>query len=520
VQHGRSNVVLIAPHGGRRPLTDPTAPRERKVNDLHTADLTAELAAALDATAIINHGCDRNDLDLNRIGQITRRAPWFLDLLLREIASVLARHTRAQVLLIHGWNVCQPKCDLGVGGVEGADGLRPLGDAALSVDVDYWRTRIAAFRAATATAGICTSVGERYPAAHRSNLLQAFTTRSADSSNSHLRQLAQWARDGRLNSVQLELGIPVRWPGPLRRALHAAAVVAFGGTPATATDWAPRSYRPNGSAPLGFHFHDPEAGITAFTSITPFGAATTGRLLLFLGGKEIALFTGEEPGGQDSVGGLTYAADGDDVMLHFDGYATRLVDADLYLDLEAALAASVLAEIQLDLRYRALAVANEHDARAGRFIGEVRLHDRRRVINARGFCDPGIALRGPGSHTARTHLAASFDDHRAFNLRASDGVAPFGGMVITNGSTEREPTGELTIAYDGDHYTPQRFDLSLRKGTAPIVAYPLARMPILRPLSDGAHARITFGPARFEWDGRIGWGVYEYARRVMPRRES
>ncbi|MBI3388690.1 MAG: hypothetical protein HY027_13220 [Deltaproteobacteria bacterium] len=515
VQRGRSDLVLIAPHGGRRPLTDPAAPRERKVNDLHTADLTAKLAAALDATAIINHGCDRNDLDLNRIGQITRRAPWFLELLLEELATILTRHARAQVLLIHGWNVCQPKCDLGVGGIEEPDGLHALGDAALSVDVDYWRTRIATFRTATATAGIRTSVGERYPAAHRSNLLQAFTTRFADSSNIHLRQLAQWARDGRLNSVQLELGIPVRWPGSLRCALHAAAITAFSGTPATATDWAPRSHRARGVAPLGFHFHDPAAGITAFTSITPFSAATAGRLLLFLGGKEIALFTGEESGERESVGGLTYAIDGNDVTLHFEGYATRLADADLYLDLEAALAASVLAEIQLDLRYRPSGVANEHGARAGHFVGTVRVHDRSHVINARGFCDPGIAMRGPGSHGARTHLAASFDDQRAFNLRASDGVVPLRGLVIANALTEREPTGELTIAHDSDPYTPRRFDLSLRDASAPIVAHPLARMPILRPLIDGAHARITFGPARFEWDGRIGWGVYEYARRVL-----
>ena len=55
-RRGRSAVLVIAPHGGRR---DPGANRSgiaaplraRKVNDLHTADLAEELADGLDAGA-------------------------------------------------------------------------------------------------------------------------------------------------------------------------------------------------------------------------------------------------------------------------------------------------------------------------------------------------------------------------------------------------------------------------------------------------------------------------------------
>ncbi|HUI26846.1 MAG TPA: hypothetical protein VL403_12250, partial [Candidatus Kryptonia bacterium] len=228
VRRGRSDVLLVAPHGGRRPAADPAVPRERKVNDLYTAELTSDLAAALDASAIINDACDRNQIDLNRITQVRRHAPWFLDLLVDEIAAVLDRHSQAQVLVVHGWNVAQPKCDLGVGGIEDGAALRPLGDAALSVAPEYWNSRVAGFRVACRAAGIATPVGERYPAAHRNNLLQSLTARFRDAPDHRMRRLAGWAADGRLNAIQLELGIPLRWPGGPRRALQAAAVRAFG----------------------------------------------------------------------------------------------------------------------------------------------------------------------------------------------------------------------------------------------------------------------------------------------------
>ena len=81
-RRGRSGVLVIAPHGGRREPTPPVGrpgarfgARPRKVNDLHTVDVAEELADALDAALIANPTLDRNHLDLNRITQVTGRAP-------------------------------------------------------------------------------------------------------------------------------------------------------------------------------------------------------------------------------------------------------------------------------------------------------------------------------------------------------------------------------------------------------------------------------------------------------------
>ena len=517
VRRGSSDVILIAPHGGRRAIGDPAAPTERKVNDLHTADVTNDLAAALDATAIINDGCDRNELDLNRISQVHRRAPWFLDLVVGEIAAVLARHRRAQVLIVHGWNTGQPKCDLGVGAIEQGERLEPLGQAELSVTPDYWHSAVARFRALCTAAGIATPVGERYPAAHRNNLLQLFTVRFADSNHPHVRQLATWASARRLHAVQLELGIPLRWPGPLRRGLHDAAVEAFG-KPAPLSSWSTPPIPPSPPVgPLGFHVHEPTSGVTLFTSITPMGSGTAGRLLLFLGGREIALFTGEEPGARSAVGGLIFEPLPRGFALCFDGYASRLGDADLYLDLEAALAASTLVRVRANLHYCGAADGESTEPRPGQFGGTIAIDDRVITVDAGGFLDPAVAIRGPGRHAARTHLAAVFDRDTALNVRAAEGDSALTGPIVFAGRRHPAPSGHVTMLHDGDAYTPAGFHLHLTPPALPVTAVPLARMPILRPLGGGAHARITFGPARFEWDGRIGWGVYEYARRVMPR---
>jgi len=516
IRSGHCDVLLIAPHGGRRPSTDAAFPRVRKVNDLYTAELTLDLAAKLDATAIVNGGCDRNEIDLNRIGQITRRAPWFLDLLVERIAALRAHHREIQVLVVHGWNIGQPKCDLGVGGTEIAGTLHPLGEASLSVAPGYWAGRVAAFRAACAGAGITTVVGERYPAAHRSNLLQALSPRFVDHADPRLRQLAEWARGGHLNAVQLELGIPLRWPGRLREALVGAAAAAFGSAADSAPPWRPgKSPGHAPLTPLGFHFHDAGENLTLFTSIGRLGVTTGGRLLLFLGGQEIALFTGEEAGERSRVGGLELLADGDGARLHFRGHVTRLSDAGLYLDLEAALAASALTEIELRLHFEPSSGRGREAApRPGRFTGTIGIGNRLATIAANGFLDPALLVRGPGRHEARTHLAASFDENTCLSIRCAGGETA-NALVVTNGvgSTTR---ARIEVETDADAYTPRAFLLRLGDDPTPVRAWPLARMPIVRPLDDGTHARITFGPARFERAGRIGWGVYEYGRRIGP----
>jgi len=71
----------------------------------------------------------------------------------------------------------------------------------------------------------------------------------------------------------------------------------------------------------------------------------------------------------------------------------------------------------------------------------------------------------------------------------------------------------VAIATDGDVYTPTRFELSCQ-GLPPLRGAPLSRMAILRPLGDGGYLRVTFGVARYDWAGEMGYGLYEYARPV------
>jgi len=116
VIHGAAPLVLVAPHGGRRdPLLRPWREGGLKVNDLHTAALTAELAAATGASALVNGTLDRNETDLNRICEMVERAPRFLELLAAIIDEKLAAHERVTLLTVHGWNVVQTSLDIGLG---------------------------------------------------------------------------------------------------------------------------------------------------------------------------------------------------------------------------------------------------------------------------------------------------------------------------------------------------------------------------------------------------------------------
>jgi hypothetical protein len=155
VRRGTSALLLVAPHGGARSGARPVRGTV-KVNDLHTATLAEELATELDAGLVANPFLDRNVLDLNRISQVARAAAWFPALLEHLIDEILARHERAEILFLHGWNTLQAKCDIGIGHF-----LRDAGDAdahaaALTASPAFVSTRLAALRAACAARGIAT----------------------------------------------------------------------------------------------------------------------------------------------------------------------------------------------------------------------------------------------------------------------------------------------------------------------------------------------------------------------------
>src|SRR3989442_5085313 len=210
---GDGPLVVVAPHGGRRDAERrPWAGGHLRMNDLHTASLTAELAALLGGPALINEAHDRNDVDLNRVSEAHQRAPWFLERLADLVDAAVRRHGRATLLALHGWNVVQPVVDLGLGCTPGEDPFA-VGRAA-AVSPAFAARALPRLVEACRARGIAATVGARYPARHRENLVQLFTPRYAEDGRPLVRALAALAP--LVDAVQLELGIALRWPGPWR----------------------------------------------------------------------------------------------------------------------------------------------------------------------------------------------------------------------------------------------------------------------------------------------------------------
>src|SRR5579859_281391 len=162
VIEGTAPLLLIAPHGGRAGSASRST-LHPKVNDLETAAITRDLARRLGATALINAGMDRNEIDCNRLSQLGERAPWLLDLIAEYATRTVERHAHATVLLIHGWNVIEPRIDFGLG-LRNANGrLRPPAGAHVSASDGFINGPVAALSARLDTAGIIPTFGLRYP---------------------------------------------------------------------------------------------------------------------------------------------------------------------------------------------------------------------------------------------------------------------------------------------------------------------------------------------------------------------
>ena len=522
---GASPILLVAPHGGRRPPVDATAPpRHLRVNDVYTPDVTRELATLLAAGFVINLGMDRNVLDLNRISQVRKHARWFLELLMREIERLMECHGQAELVFVHGWNTGQAICDVGIGGVEGRTGLHVPDAAHLTVDEGYMRRRIDALRAACERAQIRAPIGERYPASHRNNLLQLFTPRAAEIDDACARRIAHWVAEGRINALQLELGIPLRWPGPWRSQFVAAVGEAFardgpgsGGARAQhpaelrTQDPALRS----GSAAL--QFYDPASDVGLSAGIGHAGPRiTTGRLLLFLGGQRVALFTGEEVHAVGNcVGPLRIIRRADGMRLEFAGPILVLDDAAVYLDLEAALAQSRLVEAEVHIEFRPTSAEPASvAAHFGVVRGWVRVDGERRAVETGAFAN-AAAFRASGARQ-QTMLAAAFGSQHGVLSRVVEGVSECTGVHFTQSTPEALHAVRVAVATDGDVYTPTGFEL-LCDGMPPLRGDPLSRMAILRPAGDAGYLRVTFGIARYDWGGETGYGLYEHARPVAGK---
>jgi hypothetical protein len=364
-------LLLLAPHGGRR--LDPRQPGRHKVNDLHTAALTRELATAWDASSIVNGHRDRNEIDLNRVEQVRDRAPWLLQLMVEMLREMLTRTGHATVIVVHGWNVVQTACDVGMGLVERDGACRPAAEGAPTASAQFLAETIRPLPGLAAHEGIAVTIGARYPAAHPNNLLQLFASGRRRDDDPRIAALT--ALSGRVDAVQLELGIPLRWPGPWRGAFgRVLTQVLLGRAPLRHDD--PQARRggdrasPAGaeharSSPVswpvrtlgcggrmagrrGLEFADGDlVGMTSI-DVDVGMRAVAGRLLLSPDGDRLALFTGElacRHDGELVVPTLAYRDDGlGTFRVSYDGPLLLFPLLTPFLDLESGLAGGELVQ--------------------------------------------------------------------------------------------------------------------------------------------------------------------------------
>lgn len=493
-------LLLVAPHGGqcREGTSTSGAPRQ-KVNDLYTAEITAALAARLGASFIVNSGLDRNELDLNRISHVSRRAPWFLSLLESMLDRLLQRHSTVEVWLIHGWNVVQPKCDIGIGArLSSPTDIARRRDA-LTVSPGYFPMRLEPLRMFCRRVGVHATYGDRYPASHPNNLLQLFRpTREGGIPSA---RLAGWAAARRIEAVQLELAIPLRWEGAIRDRFLTAVEQSFSSLAHATPDPTPAA-APQGALcppPTALAFHDPRAGVGLIASVatTPDGRLG-GRLLAFDRAGGVALFTGDDaPAGGAVLGGPKFVPRPQGFGLRFSGPLLQVNDGALYLHLERAFSRSRLIDARVDLVYRPIA----HNAH-GSVTGVLRLGERRARIHALAFAQVALLQRATDAAPLRATFAAAFDRQTAIHVRHPAAA-----------SASR-------IDVSGPALQPDRLSLELGDGSI-LAVLPVNRIVIRRPLAGSGQEIINLGVALFRLNGdRTGAGVFEYARRSAPGRAA
>lgn len=496
---GDGPLVWLAPHGGARDADSRPWARERlRVNDLHTASLTAELARATGAPAVVNARHDRNDVDLNRIVEAHDRAPWFLEALADLLEATIARHGRATLLVVHGWNVVQPAADLGLGCLPGDDPWHV--PPASAVSPGFARRALPVLVDALAAGGIRATIGARYPARHRENLLQLFTPRYRDDPRPLVHRFAALA--SRTDAVQLELGIPLRWDGPWRGRFVGACRTAR--TALAAPDGHPPVIRPV-TPPL--QPPPPPARRLQFTSSDVSGLVATdeagrgGRLLLFSPDGELTLFTGERVGDESPgrVGPLLVEPRGDGLRVRLAGPLLRFPDATPFLDLERGLARARLIEADVALEFQP-----DHLVGAsgdfGRVTGSLAIDGGTRPIEARAFFDTGDAPAPWPRVRAALHwgsgglsVTIGLDDGSASGFYCSER-----GHVAVKAATAR-----LDAA--GAGWEAVALDVELTDGEhVRCVARVVHRLPVVRARAP-APIRLDFVSCSLDGRHPVGW---------------
>ncbi len=474
---GTIPLILVAPHGGHRDYANrPWGSGRLRVNDLHTASLTRELAAATGAAALINDTLDRNDVDLNRLSAACDRAPAFLERLADCIAAALAAHGRATVLTVHGWNVIQPVVDLGIGCKPGE-----TPDGRTAVSAVFAARAVPALVRSCAARDITATVGARYPASGRENLVQLFTPRYRDDGRPLVRQLA--ALGQRAQAMQCELGIPLRWPGAWRRRLVDAVRAALSpllepdveteiAAPAVQALPPPRPDRPHRRT---LEAVGADGGLLVTTD------SGGGRLLLFPPCGGLALFTGERTGGEapGRVGGLS-VDDGPDgaLQVRFAGPMMRFPDTTPFLDLERGLGtAHAVEDATVDLAFSPFHACGT-DGAFGRVTGSAMLDGQRLDLGGEGFAAASGGAPGPWP---RVRAALALPGGRRLSLVVGLADTTVTGFIC-DGSRHRQVTQATAVL--GPRADPlDGFGLSVELAGGERVDLspePVHRLPVIR----------------------------------------
>jgi hypothetical protein len=552
---GRSPFLLIAPHGGRAGKAAP-ATLHPKVNDLHTAEITRELAARLDASALINSAMDRNLIDCNRIPQLAERAPWVLEIIAQHLAVMVECFGRATVLLVHGWNIIEPRVDFGLGVRTYGRELRPAGSARVSATDDFINGPLLSLARNLRAAGITPTFGLRYPAGGIHNLVQAFTERHRESPLAPLSRISAIAAQGLVDAVQLELSVSVRLLGPPRQRCVEAITDAFSGRPqATApsdsnlsvvrTPLASRRVSTTAPVRVGMEFYDAASGIGAMASFdlgTPgFGA----RIMMVLGERRVILCTCEGTTRRDadrlSLGPLSLEIRGSSLVLEFAGTAVVVPDGSTYLSIERALATGILdpharVTLQLPLSGGGLdpSVLFGHGAfdSGARNIppvfsiatGEATLEGRR--YSLRASTRAGVSFTGLGSQNfnERRMIWALFhgDDQApdAIELRRVDGDSEQQiARLFSDGKWSTLTLSSLAIEAGAPELMPHRLEATVAASAGDsfdLLGTPVAFVPLSRPGLNGSRIYTSLGFGTFKWGTRSASGMFEYSRRVEP----
>lgn len=489
--HGEAPLVVYAPHGGRR---DAVAGRGASVNDLHTDAMALGIARRLGAGAVVNRGLDRNLCDLNRIATLKREQASVLARL-RSAIDVATQGGRrpALVLLLHGWNTSAPWCDVGVGLTESCGELRGRNPTVSRHAYDRVCTGLVVRLRA---AGLEASIGHRYAASGRDNVTQLFSGRHAADDDRAVAGLSSMAAAGMIDGVQLELGIPLRWPGAHRDTFLDVLcdVLAAesrdrraGACPVSArAEWSlpPRRIDRAGDRPE--HGYALQAALSDGSGLF-FGAEPTGarsmaaRVCLARPGGAMSLFVAEGPWGgalgRYHVAGLRFdaaASAGADAGTAFDasmvyrGPVVRYATHDAFLDLERGLAAADIEEAVLDLRYV------HHDTVFGTLHGRIRIGQERIEIAATAVSSRGSRLEPAAGSRLRVHITDR----------------PHGPRALAASSADAEARS-VELSQDGARIVCSR-------EAADLDGRVVARVPVYRTLPDGSALRVTFGVAEFE----------------------